>query len=223
MAPPLIRGPLNDRTRPVLLYVHGGSWFLTGAPYTKHPVVHKWARADVAVWSTDYRRDYDSLPDVEQAYRQLRQRVGSDRRVCVQGDSAGGQLALMLAANFGSISCVISNSGAIDFRHMPANSLLEVEVTQWLLPFGGLKRWDPLTNAARIKQPVLVIAHRQDPIVPVEQSRRIARALAHDAYIELPPGPKAGPASYHGPTTTVRADRTAWRAMKRLVIEGRLH
>jgi acetyl esterase/lipase len=222
MAPPLIRGPIDDPSVPVVLYIHGGAWFLTGAAYTRHPAVDRWARAGVAVWSTDYRRDYDSLPDVEYAYRRLRERVGAGRRVCAHGDSAGGQLALMLAARFRSVRCVISNSGAIDLRAMPRGSMLEFQVRHWLLPFGGLRRWDPLTNAKRIRQPVLLIAHTGDPVVPVRQSRRVGRVLPRSLYIELPPGPEGGPASYHGPATTVRADRRAWAAMRRLVLHGRL-
>ena len=180
----------------------------------------RWARAGVAVWSTDYRPGYLSLPDVEDAYRDVRRTVGPGRRVCVHGDSAGAQLALILASRAPDIDCVVSNSGVVDLRSLPDDLDLTDVVKTILVPHGGYRRWDPLTNAARIAQPVLLVAHRDDPLIPPAQSRRMARALSRAAYVELPAG--RGPRSYHGPRTTVRADRAAWAAMRRLVIDGRL-
>jgi acetyl esterase/lipase len=222
MAAPVIRGPLADPGVPVVFFVHGGGWLETGPELTAGSTVERWAQAGAAVWSTDYRRSYDSLPDVEWAYGQLRERVGPDRRVCTHGQSAGAQLALMVAAANPDVACVISDSGAVDLARMPEGSFIEIEVEDWLLAHGGLERWDPVTNARRIRQPVLLVAHPEDPVVPVAHSRRLHRRLPRSAYLELPPGPADGPASYHGAPTTERAAARAWRAMRRLVFDGRL-
>ena len=219
-APSVIRGPIGDPGRPVVLYIHGGGWVYTGATLTNDPVVERWARADVAVWSTDYRPGFLSLPDVEAAYRDVRRAVGPGRRVCAHGASAGAQLALILASRAPGLACVVSDSGVVDLRRVPGDTELAEVVRTILVPHGGYRRWDPLTNAARIPQPVLLVAHRDDPLVPPAQSRRMARALQRAAYVELPAG--RGPRSYHGPRTTVRADRAAWAAMRRLVVDGRL-
>jgi dipeptidyl aminopeptidase/acylaminoacyl peptidase len=220
-ADPLIRGPIDDPRKPLVLYVHGGGWFFTGPNWVRHPSVERWARAHVAVWSTDYRPGARSLADVERAYRTVRRRVGSNRRVCIHGESAGAELALMVAARHRSVDCVVAGSGVVDLASVPATSSLRPMIDRELLPNGGLRRWDPLTNAARISQPVLLIQHRADPIVAAAQSRRLARALSRAALIELPRA-ASGPASYHGPRTTAEADSRAWRAALRLVIHGRL-
>ena len=219
-AAPYIRGPIGDAKRPVVLYVHGGGWVYTGDAWVRNPVVARWARAGIAVWSTDYRPGHLSLPDVRRAYRALRERVGRRRRICVHGDSAGAQLALMLASRARSIRCVVAGSGVVDFKRVPDDNPLSQIIREDLLPYGGYRRWDPFTNAARIEQPVLLVAHPDDPAVPAAQSRRLARALPRAAYLELPRG--NGPPSYHGPRTTARGDRAAWAAMRRLVLRGRL-
>jgi dipeptidyl aminopeptidase/acylaminoacyl peptidase len=216
-ADPLIRGPIDDPGRPVVLYVHGGGWFFTGASWVRHPSVARWARARVAVWSTDYRPRARSLADVERAYRAVRRRVGPKRRVCIHGESSGAQLALMVAARHPSVDCVIAGSGVVDLAAVPATSSLRTMIDRELLPHGGMRRWDPLTNAARIRQPVLLIHHRDDPVVAAAQSRHLASTLSHATLIELPRA-ASGPRSYHGPRTTANAKARAWRAARRLVV-----
>jgi acetyl esterase/lipase len=123
-ADPLIRGPIDDPRRPLVLYVHGGGWFFTGPKWVRHPSVERWARAHVAVWSTDYRPGARSLTDVEQAYRTVRRRVGPNRRVCIHGESAGAELALIVAARHRSVDCVVAGSGVVDLAAVPVTSSL---------------------------------------------------------------------------------------------------
>jgi acetyl esterase/lipase len=203
-----------------VLYVHGGGWVYSGPAMTRNRTVRRWRGEGVAVWSTDYRPGAASLGDVERAYATVRRRVGLRRRVCLHGESAGAQLALMVAAREPSVDCVISDSGVVDLAAVPRTSELRPIIDGALLAHGGLRRWDPLTNARRIRQPVLLVAHRDDPVVSPDQSRRLAAALAHAAFIELPPGPRTGPASYHGRHTTPAADHRAWRVGVRLVRAG---
>ena len=221
-AAPYVGGALDDPGTPVVLFVHGGGWLYGGAAMTHNRTVRRWRREGVAIWSTNYRPGAASLGDVARAYATVRRRVGPRRRVCLHGESSGGQLALMVAARASSVDCVISDSGVVDLAAVPRTSGLRPIIDGWLLADGGMRRWDPLTNARRIRQPVLLVHHREDPVVSPDQSRRLAAALARAAFVELPPGPRTGPVSYHGRHTTAAADRRAWRAAVRLVREGRL-
>lgn len=222
IAEPLVLGPIDDADAPVVLYVHGGAWAYTGPLTVDHPTVRRWARAGVAVWSADYHPGARSLGDVERAYARLRARLGARRRICLHGESAGAELALMVAARYPSVDCVVSGSGVVDLAAVPGGTKLRRVVDEALLANGGLRRWDPLTNADRIRQPVLLIHHAADPLVAAAQSRRLARALRDAAYLELPRGPRDGPPTYHGPPTTTAADRRQWRAAVRLVRHDRL-
>ena len=88
-----------------LLYVHGGSWN-SGNPRTHRTITERLSRRlGVAVLSIDYRllpehRRTDGIADCREAYRWILEhgpdRPGRPRELWVGGDSAGGNLALML-------------------------------------------------------------------------------------------------------------------------------
>lgn len=90
-----------------LLYIHGGA-FMAGSPRSHRTITTKYARQQgAAVFAVDYRllpehKRLDCLTDCQAAYRWLLDNgpegPGAAREVIVSGDSAGGNLTLVIAA-----------------------------------------------------------------------------------------------------------------------------
>lgn len=97
--------PAYCRSDEVILHLHGG-WFNFGAADAfRHLVAHIAARAGVSAFVPDYRlAPEDPFPaaihDIVSSYKGLDQRAV--RRIAVTGDSAGGNLALVLASQIAS-------------------------------------------------------------------------------------------------------------------------
>lgn len=220
LARPIIAGPIDDRRAPVLLYLHGGGWVVTGqrALDENRLTIRRWASRGIAVWGADYRRDRLSLPDAKAAYRALRRRVGRRRSICVMGESSGGALALLIAAEFPRIRCVLTYATIGDLRLLRSGPLA-IEAREWLLPFGGYERWDPATNASRIRQPVVLVHHVADTTVPVRHSRVMAQRLRSAQLIELRSYARSDAVrTTHGektsPSSSARASTVALRVVR---------
>ncbi len=95
---------------PLLIFVHGGCWLNTYDLTHATAFAQAMAAQGIAVWSVEYRRVGDegggwpgSLQDVKQAvsfaFNNLNGYPLDKNRVAIAGHSAGGQLALLAAAN----------------------------------------------------------------------------------------------------------------------------
>ncbi len=131
------------------------------------------------------------------------------------GESSGGALALLLAARHPKIRCVVAYAPVGDLR-LARSGPIGDEVRNWLLPFGGYRRWDPLTNARKVRQDVLLVHHVADRTVPVLHSRRLIRRLAKAVLIELPLT-ASGTRTTHGERTPATTARKAFERAVRLV------
>lgn len=93
--------PANGRSHEAILHLHGGWFSLGSAKAYRHLVGHVAARAGARAFVPDYRlapeHPFPAAPDdVLACYRAL---AGSGvRRIALSGDSAGGNLALVLAS-----------------------------------------------------------------------------------------------------------------------------
>jgi len=94
--------PASSRSDEAILYLHGG-WFCAGsAKAYRHLVGHIAARAGAKTFVPDYRLAPEhpfpaAVDDALAAYRGMAD--SGIRRVAVTGDSAGGNLALVLASS----------------------------------------------------------------------------------------------------------------------------
>jgi acetyl esterase/lipase len=92
--------PASSRSDEAILHVHGG-WFVSGSARAyRHLVGHIAARAGASAFVPDYRLAPEhpfpaAVDDVLATYRGMVDR--GIRRIAVTGDSAGGNLALVLA------------------------------------------------------------------------------------------------------------------------------
>lgn len=124
-----VRLPAGAGPHPVVFFIHGGYW------RAKYDLTHAGhlcaalANSGIAAWNVEYRRVGNpgggwpgTFEDVRAAYQFLRNHPDARqklnlKRVCVAGHSAGGQLAMCLAAHETSITRVFSLAGVLDLRH----------------------------------------------------------------------------------------------------------
>lgn len=125
-----VRLPEGDRPHPVVLFIHGGYWRakydLTHAGHLCHAL----KVAGIATYNVEYRRVGNpgggwpgTFDDLRSAYHFVHSDEAKCKlpqldltRLCVAGHSAGGQLALCLAAHEPAITRVLSLAGVLDLR-----------------------------------------------------------------------------------------------------------
>ena len=110
------------------------------------------------------------------------------KRVCIVGASYGGYAALAGATiDHGVYRCAVSYGGVADLRGLVSDSASKDgrgAQRYWLRFIGSktasdpvLARYSPVARAAEADIPVLLIHGRDDTVVPISQSRRMAEAL----------------------------------------------
>ena len=126
---------------PFVINIHGGFW---RAKYSLEHAGHLCAALTdqgMATANLEYRRVGNeggawpgTFEDIRSAFHFLRQRSGelqfNPQKIVVMGHSAGGQLALCLAAHEPTVTRVVSLAGAVDLRstyerHLSNNAVVE--------------------------------------------------------------------------------------------------
>jgi dipeptidyl aminopeptidase/acylaminoacyl peptidase len=127
--------------------------------------------------------------DLSDGVRELvRQGMVDAKRVCIVGASYGGYAALAGAAfDPGVYRCAVSYGGPSDLRSLVADmgQMHGAEAARfWARSIGArnledpvLAAYSPAAHAAKVSVPVLLIHGRDDTVVPIWQSRKMAEAL----------------------------------------------
>jgi dipeptidyl aminopeptidase/acylaminoacyl peptidase len=110
------------------------------------------------------------------------QEIADPARICIVGQSFGGYAALLGAARESQwYACAISFAGVSDLMAFHQYTQRLQSASMWSERLGSnqqaLWQMSPLARVHAIETPILLMQGRLDPVVPVSQSRRFARAL----------------------------------------------
>ena len=204
------RLPAGDGPHPIVFFIHGGYWRAKyDLVYAGH-LCEALKKAGIATWNVEYRRVGNAgggwpgtLDDIRSAYRLLlaghKGTAGKFdlQRLCVAGHSAGGHLALSLAAFEPSVTRVLSLGGVLDLRRAWELHLSNDAVVEFLggTPVEVPDHYREASPAVRaIPQAVQKIIHgTADDSVPYEISRSYAeRKKQSGEHVELISFPQIG-------------------------------
>jgi fermentation-respiration switch protein FrsA (DUF1100 family) len=186
--------PDADPAAPVVFYLHGARWNLTGN-LNRITQLHQFG---FSVFAIDYRgfgKSDGDLPSEATVYEDARTgwdwvlaREPDPARRFIYGHSLGGAVAVDLAAKLGDgadgARGLIIESTFTNFAEMTS------EITRGLFPSAMLsQKFDSVGKIARVRMPVLVVHGQGDRFVPVRFSEALfAAAPAPKRLLIVPNG-----------------------------------
>lgn len=183
--------PADERadTGPVLLYLHGARWNVTGSA----PRIRRMQQLGFSVLAVDYRgfgKSTRALPSEDMAYEDARAawdwlaRAYPQRARYVFGHSLGGAIAIDLASKVEDEQGVIVEG---TFTSIPdvASSM------KWgWLPVGPLitQRFESVRKVAKVQSPLLVVHGANDALIHSELGRKLYEAATGRKHFVLVEG-----------------------------------
>jgi acetyl esterase/lipase len=186
----------GEAPRGVMLIINGGGWSIigAGAVQTMRPDADRWRARGWETVNLTYRACGESLGDVLWFYDHARAWFGPDAAIAASGTSAGGHLALLLAANRAGVYGVVSQAGPTDLStiqgepvYNPATGLFDSTLgSRWVHNLGAaafgeenLPAYSPAAQAASTLNATRVLQafSADDAIVPYQQAADLANAL----------------------------------------------
>jgi uncharacterized protein len=171
--------PSDEAGAPVLLYLHGARWNLTGS-VTR---IERWRNLGFHVLAIDYRgfgKSTEASPSEQLAYEDAEAawdylaRAEPARPRYIVGHSLGGAVAAELAVRRPDASGLVLEATFTSIRDM-------VEHTAWrFVPVGLIltQEFDTLSKVTRLRLPTLIVHGTSDRVVPYEMGERLYAAAA---------------------------------------------
>ncbi len=112
----------------------------------------------------------------------VKQGIADPTRICIAGLSFGGYAALLGAARESQwYACAASYAGVADLMALAQYTSRLQDSDLWNERLGedqrALWQMSPIARVHAIETPILMMHGRQDPVAPISQMRRFARAL----------------------------------------------
>ncbi len=172
----------------VMLLVHGGGWYIVGPGTlsTERGEARRWRRRGWLTVNLDYAPCADSFAGVLWFHDRVRRRYGKRVPLCASGASAGGHLALMLAAHRPALDCVVARGAPTDLRTIARRAAASgsrdgsrAVAQMGAAAFGAqrLGEMSPVAHAARLRARLLLATGRRDDVIPLAQAAELRRAV----------------------------------------------
>jgi acetyl esterase/lipase len=198
---PMARDPLDGDVKGTVVMVHAGGWagHDTNAQRIlfEHPGDIFTARGWRVV-SIDYEEGQSGLADVLNTVGEELRRDSGSGPLCIYGESAGAQLALVAAARLKAIDCVIGLGAPTDLALYESdaqasdNAQVQLIAYQMSRFFGStpdaLAPWSPVLLAPSIRADVLLINEADDVYVSQAHTQRFKAARPTTQTLVLEPG-----------------------------------
>ena len=220
-SPKLVALPATA-VRGTVLLIHGGGWQGPGPIAQRGLMQHPGDMFLARGWrvvSVDYRAGLDGVEDVVAAARaELAAPEGGP--LCVYGESAGAQLALVAAARVSGIDCVMAAGAPTDLLAYQREAAASADVDRGVVAgtiatlFGSSSEavapWDPVALAPTISADILLLRQDDDAFVPREQLDRFLAVVPTAQHVDLAAAAESSDATrwLHG--TISDAGRTAY-------------
>lgn len=188
VSPPQVHSP-DGAARGTVIVIHGGSWWATGEPImaTTRPMAQRFADWGWRAVNADYGPGAAGADDLRKLLDAELDRAGR-RPVCLYGESAGGQWALMLAAWRRQVGCVMAIAAPTELEDLTPGSGLEQLISTVFTP-EQRSRFNPARHGHRIAARMLLGYAADDPIIPVAHGLRMdATVRGADLHV-VDPGP----------------------------------
>jgi acetyl esterase/lipase len=177
---------------PVAVVIHGGTW-MTGKKEDMEEICIELAKNGISSATINYRlapahkwpaMDEDARESIKWLYSNSKRFSIDPDRTCLVGASAGAQIALHIGLqdHAPNLKGIVNLFAPTDFAHD-----FDPALTQLLAPAilgeveGGyaplFKSMSPVSHVSKNDPPVFTIHGVEDELVPVEQARRLDRAL----------------------------------------------
>lgn len=185
--------PSSDVPRAALVYLHGGAFIVGGTDDWLREQCQPFARAGYLTTAVDYpiRELRPGAPPfsyrraLRRVLRAVRRLTATHLPVFAYGESAGGNLAEMLAVR-DRVAGAVAVAAPADLLTWAADNRM-----YWRLlgmSRAERRRSSPLYRIGPRARPLLLLHSPSDDVVPLDQSRRLARALPHAKLIHLSGG-----------------------------------
>ena len=207
VAEPISADPAGP-ARGTMILVHAGGWAGHDA-HAQRLLMERPGDLLLArgwrVVSIDYEEGTAGLQDVLNTAGSELARQSSNGPVCIYGESAGAQLALVAAQRLRAIDCVIGLGTPTDlplYNEEAAASIdekIKLVASQITRFFGdtleALTPWNPVALAPAIHSDVLLIREADDNIISAQQYERFGAARPTTQIVTLEPGSPGDPAT----------------------------
>jgi acetyl esterase/lipase len=170
----------------VVIGIHGGAWYGVGRELslTVREDLERWRRHGWHGVIVDYPKGGAAVASVVRSYDKVRARYPG-LPVCLYGESAGGHLALLVAAARPDVACVETAGAPTDLEAIdPSLGPLAAHADRNArMAFPDLRAGSPAR--LDIRAPLLVTHLRTDPVIGVAHARLMPAARR----VVMEPGP----------------------------------